>query len=228
MPRNVCKTVVVGESQIGKSSLVNRYSYGRFLETYKPTIGADFFYKTENVQGDEVTVQAWDTPGREAYQSLGTMFYRGSDSFIFAAAWNNLESLASLKAHAKTCIEAAGGDTGRVRGLLVLTKSDAANKVVTNSDARAIMSELEALGVDFIHPEPLSTSAKDGSGIAAVFTMIADDFVTQSNKPEVDMPCPVSFNKNHSDDDDDEVPKKKKNSSKTRKTTGRNFFGFKN
>jgi Ras-related protein Rab-7A len=72
---------------VGKTSLMNRYSTGKFTGQYKATIGADFFSKpiiVTDVFGTShaVTLQIWDTAGQERFQSLGVGFYRGADGAI--------------------------------------------------------------------------------------------------------------------------------------------------
>jgi len=79
------KLVILGDSGVGKTSLMNRYHSNKFTGQYKATIGADFLSKhvsitdqTGNVRN--VTLQIWDTAGQERFQSLGVAFYRGADA----------------------------------------------------------------------------------------------------------------------------------------------------
>lgn len=73
--------------RVGKTSLMNRFSTGKFTGQYKATIGADFLSK-ELVVSDPfgqrrvVTLQIWDTAGQERFQSLGVGFYRGADACL--------------------------------------------------------------------------------------------------------------------------------------------------
>lgn len=73
---------------VGKTSLMNRYSTGKFTGQYKATIGADFLSKDNVVLSDLfgtrqlVTLQIWDTAGQERFQSLGVGFYRGADACL--------------------------------------------------------------------------------------------------------------------------------------------------
>ncbi|MEQ2267209.1 Ras- protein Rab-7A, partial [Xenotaenia resolanae] len=72
------KTILIGNSGVGKSSVMNRYVNHRFTNMYRATIGTDFFSKAVNVAGNTVTQQIWDTAGTERFQSLGSPLYRGS------------------------------------------------------------------------------------------------------------------------------------------------------
>lgn len=73
------KVVAIGDSGVGKTSLIQMFEQSKFTDNFKPTIGADFSNKEIVVDGRTVTLQIWDTAGQERYQSLGTAFYRGAD-----------------------------------------------------------------------------------------------------------------------------------------------------
>merc|ERR1711998_699904 len=80
------KVIILGDSSVGKTSLMNMYVNRKFNNQYKATIGADFLTKEVMVthNGDQrlVTMQIWDTVGQERFQSLGVAFYRGADACI--------------------------------------------------------------------------------------------------------------------------------------------------
>eukprot|EP01041_Mallomonas_annulata_P012488 gene12488-26291_t len=71
------KIIILGDSGVGKTSLMNQYVNKRFTSQYKATIGADFLPK-EVMIDDKI----WDTAGQERFQSLGVAFYRGADACI--------------------------------------------------------------------------------------------------------------------------------------------------
>lgn len=77
--KNFLKIVVLGDANVGKTSLLMRYTQGKNPQNMKPTIGADFQKKEVVVNNTIVTVQIWDTAGQEKYQSIGYAFYRGAD-----------------------------------------------------------------------------------------------------------------------------------------------------
>merc|ERR1711935_911882 len=80
------KVIILGDSSVGKTSLMNMYVNRKFNNQYKATIGADFLTKEVMVahNGDQrlVTMQIWDTAGQERFQSLGVAFYRGADACV--------------------------------------------------------------------------------------------------------------------------------------------------
>ena len=57
------KVVVIGDTNVGKTSLIQRLNQNKFSGTYKPTIGADFSNKVLEIEDRVVTLQIWDTAG---------------------------------------------------------------------------------------------------------------------------------------------------------------------
>lgn len=84
--KHMLKLVILGDSGVGKTSLMNRYHSNKFTGQYKATIGADFLSKHVSITDPQtgtirhVTLQIWDTAGQERFQSLGVAFYRGADA----------------------------------------------------------------------------------------------------------------------------------------------------
>ena len=72
------KVIVLGQANVGKSSLIERYVNNRYSQHRKTTIGADFFCKKLSINDVAVTLMIWDTAGQEQFHrsSLGSQFYR--------------------------------------------------------------------------------------------------------------------------------------------------------
>ena len=80
--KQLLKVIILGDSGVGKTCLLNQYVNKKWDTRYKATIGADFMTKDIDVNGQDVTFQLWDTAGQERFQSLGAAFYRGADAFV--------------------------------------------------------------------------------------------------------------------------------------------------
>lgn len=91
------KVVAIGDSGVGKTSLIQTFEHSRFTEDFKPTIGADFSNKEITVDGKIVILQIWDTAGQERFQSLGTSFYRGADCCLLVYDITNKSSLDNIE-----------------------------------------------------------------------------------------------------------------------------------
>ena len=83
--RTIGKVIVLGDSAVGKTSLLSRYVSGKFDTRFKASIGADMLMKEDVVVGEKMkmSLQLWDTAGQERFASaLGTAYYRGADACI--------------------------------------------------------------------------------------------------------------------------------------------------
>jgi len=94
--RALLKVIILGDSGVGKTSLMNQYVNKKFTNQYKATIGADFLTKEVVIDGKLVTMQIWDTAGQERFQSLGVAFYRGADCCVMVFDLTNPKSFESL------------------------------------------------------------------------------------------------------------------------------------
>jgi Ras-related protein Rab-7A len=121
-----CVNSRVAGFSVGKTSLLNRFSSGKFTGQYKATIGADFVTKEVVVsdafgQRHLVTLQIWDTAGQERFQSLGVAFYRGADAAMLVydiADPMSLDRLDRWKAEFLQQVggmSSSGGGGGRVQ-----------------------------------------------------------------------------------------------------------------
>jgi Ras-related protein Rab-7A len=91
------KTVLLGASGVGKTTLLSQYCHAEFTAHYKATIGADFSTKDIEYEGRVITLQIWDTAGQERFQSLGVAFYRGSDCCVLVYDVTDRKSFESLQ-----------------------------------------------------------------------------------------------------------------------------------
>uniref|UniRef100_A0A0E0C6Z8 Uncharacterized protein n=1 Tax=Oryza meridionalis TaxID=40149 RepID=A0A0E0C6Z8_9ORYZ len=94
--RTLLKVIVLGDSGVGKTSLMNQYVHKKFSQQYKATIGADFVTKEVLIEDRLVTLQIWDTAGQERFQSLGVAFYRGADCCVLVYDVNSNRSFDTL------------------------------------------------------------------------------------------------------------------------------------
>ena len=95
-PKDV-KVVLLGDTGVGKSSLVLRFLSDTFKPFSASTIGASYMSKIIEVQDRTIKFQIWDTAGQEKYKSLAPMYYRGSAAAILVYDITQRESLRTLK-----------------------------------------------------------------------------------------------------------------------------------
>ncbi|XP_056141874.1 ras-related protein Rab-25-like [Lampris incognitus] len=74
----VFKVVLIGESGVGKSNLLSRFTKGEFDHKSHTTIGVEFSTRTVQLQGFAIKAQIWDTAGLERYRAITSAYYRGA------------------------------------------------------------------------------------------------------------------------------------------------------
>ena len=106
--KNFLKIVILGDSGVGKTTLLQQYLNGKVTGQSKPTIGADFSKKEILIDNTVVTLQIWDTAGQEKFQSLGYAFYRGADCCALTFDLTNQTSFENLDRWKRGFLENAG------------------------------------------------------------------------------------------------------------------------
>merc|ERR1711943_119587 len=95
------KLVLLGDSAVGKSSLVLRFVRGQFFEYQESTIGAAFHTQTVALNDTTVKFEIWDTAGQERYHSLAPMYYRGAAAAVVVYDITNSDTFARAKSWVK-------------------------------------------------------------------------------------------------------------------------------
>lgn len=153
------KVVLIGDSGVGKSSILLRYTDDRFSDHQPTTIGVDFKTKYETVQGKRLKVALWDTAGQERFRTLTTTYYRGAQGAILVFDVTRQDTFTNLNTWLEQ-LESADTSRGTVK-LLIGNKVDLPNRVVSFEEA-----ELLAKSKGMIYIE---TSAKTKKGISETF-----------------------------------------------------------
>ena len=76
------KSLIIGDSGVGKSSLLVRFADNQFSGNYITTIGVDFKIRTIELNGERVKLQIWDTAGQERFRTITSTYYRGTHGVI--------------------------------------------------------------------------------------------------------------------------------------------------
>lgn len=99
------KLVLLGESSVGKTSIVSQFVNQQFTDLQDSTIGAAYFSKLSMIKGENYRLEIWDTAGQERYHSLAPMYYRGAKGAIVVfdtTSTNSFEKAKSWISELKT------------------------------------------------------------------------------------------------------------------------------
>ena len=92
-----CQLLIIGDSTVGKTSILSRYTEGSFSPNYLATVGIDFFTKDEVFNGKIVRIKIWDTAGQERYKALTQGFFRNAHGILIVYDVTNAETFDNLK-----------------------------------------------------------------------------------------------------------------------------------
>jgi len=157
------KLVLLGESAVGKSSLVLRFVKGQFHEFQESTIGAAFLTQTVCLDDTTVKFEIWDTAGQERYHSLAPMYYRGAQAAIVVYDITNADTFERAKSWVKELQRQASPN---IVIALAGNKADlTTNRIVEYDEASAYAEENGLLFME--------TSAKTALNVNDIFLAIA-------------------------------------------------------
>ena len=95
------KIVLLGDSGVGKTTIIARWMTGKYYQSLKPTVGTNHQRKIVQIQDKDVELFIWDTAGQEQFHSLMPMYARNAAAVIVVCAIDDLESMKNLT----SCIE---------------------------------------------------------------------------------------------------------------------------
>ena len=164
------KTLVVGDSGVGKSCLLQRFSKGEFDEHYYSTIGVDFEIKTLNLgAGKVVKLQIWDTAGQERFRTITAAYYRGAHAVLLVCDVSNPDSFHNLPRWLKEIRTHAGDE---VQVFLVANKVDTRSRLVEETELRNFADKCQLPYIE--------TSAKRDLNVDKVFENVATDYMQRT------------------------------------------------
>ena len=91
------KVILIGDSGVGKTNLINTSVGLEFDDGKKPTISGSFIEKIVDINGKKYSINLWDTAGQEAYRGVTKLFFKGSDIVILVYDITNIDSFKSLE-----------------------------------------------------------------------------------------------------------------------------------
>lgn len=156
------KVVIIGDSQVGKSSLIQRYINNIFLNHIDSTIGVEFNSRVIVKDDIAIKLQIWDTAGQERFKSITRIYYRNANVIILMFDLTNRKSLESIIDWVNDIM--VNIDCTSVNFYLVGTKMDLDNKEVTGDDIQGMMFILNGIGISITEYFEISSKMNDNVG----------------------------------------------------------------
>ncbi|XP_005916945.1 ras-related protein Rab-15 isoform X1 [Haplochromis burtoni] len=169
------RLLMLGDSGVGKTCMLRRFTESDFDTTHISTIGIDFKMKTLEVDGTKVRVQIWDTAGQERYQTITKQYYRRAQGVIFVY---DVTDKLSFKHIAKWVSDVDEYTTQKMETILVGNKcDDSLRREVSKNQGTKLAG---SYGMEFFE-----TSASKNINISESFERLTE-LVLQAHKRDVD------------------------------------------
>ncbi|CAI4050286.1 hypothetical protein N7582_004877 [Saccharomyces uvarum] len=168
MPTLTIKVVLLGESAVGKSSIVLRFVSNDFTQSREPTIGAAFLTKRISRNDEAIKFEIWDTAGQERFAPLAPMYYRNAQAALVVFDITNEQSFHKAQNWVEQLHERVGN---HIIIALVGNKIDLLSMQNVNRAVRIEVVEDLCQRENLLYFE---TSAKTGENIHEVFQAIGE------------------------------------------------------
>ena len=163
---------MIGDSNVGKTSLLIRFTKNIFQEEIQNSIGVDFKSKDINIVGKKIKLQIWDTAGQEKFRTITTSYYRGAHAITIVFDLTKRETYEHIKRWLNDINRFAKED---VLKFLVGNKSDLINeRRVKYEEAKLFAHQMKAMYFE--------VSAKNNENINEFFEAATKIFILKYNK----------------------------------------------
>ncbi len=173
-----CQLLIIGDSTVGKTSILSRFANGIFNSNYLATVGLDSFTKDEIIDDKTVRIKIWDTAGQERYKSLTKGFFRNAEGVMLVYDVTNSETYENLKFWLQSIKNNTSPDMGEIPIILIGNKIDCEDREVKVEEAENFWKEQ---GYPYFE-----TSAKTGENIDNTIKFLVKKVINvkEGNKDE--------------------------------------------
>ncbi|XP_072457337.1 ras-related protein Rab-8A isoform X1 [Notamacropus eugenii] len=166
------KLLLIGDSGVGKTCVLFRFSEDAFNSTFISTIGIDFKIRTIELDGKRIKLQIWDTAGQERFRTITTAYYRGAMGIMLVYDITNEKSFDNIRNWIRNIEEHASAD---------VEKMILGNKCDVNERRQVSKERGEKLALDY-GIKFMETSAKANINVENAFFTLARDIKAKMDK----------------------------------------------
>ena len=167
------KLVLLGDMNVGKSSIFQRFITGEFPESHEPTIGSCYNFKNVEFEEHIVRVELWDTAGQERFHSLAALYYKNAQAACVVYDVTSEKSFERAQKWIEELHEKGGAD---IVVALTANKIDAEGHKVPREEAMTLAQEQGLLFME--------VSAKENTNVDNLFRTIAQKLPQKSAKKD--------------------------------------------
>eukprot|EP01126_Amoeba_proteus_P049150 TRINITY_DN5729_c0_g1_i1.p1 TRINITY_DN5729_c0_g1~~TRINITY_DN5729_c0_g1_i1.p1 ORF type:complete len:240 (-),score=49.83 TRINITY_DN5729_c0_g1_i1:355-1005(-) len=179
------KVILIGNSCVGKTAILERFTCDRFGGEYRSTIGADFLTKVVQLENhpEPITLQIWDTAGQERFVSMCVAFYRGADAVIVVYDITSVDTIKAIETWKQVFFKQCAMSTEERENFPVFIFGNKLDLVDTSDANVGLAKEM----CDNNCTGHFLVSAKNGDNIETSFQVITKHIFTSQEKLQGDV-----------------------------------------
>ncbi|NPD87793.1 MAG: GTP-binding protein [Asgard group archaeon] len=175
------KTIIVGDPNVGKTSITLRFATGMFRERYLPTIGVEFSVKDIEIDGKRVKLQAWDTGSHDRFSYVRPLYYKGSYGVLVVYDLTNHQSFENLD---KWFTEVFTNCETVIPAIIIGNKADLDEERAISDKELLEYANSKKKEYDFDELETYEVSAKNGQNINDIYYELTKKMIEKSTSLE--------------------------------------------
>jgi len=175
------KFVIIGNHEVGKTSLIRQFVERKFSQDYRATIGLNIFAHNFDFQGNEINVQLWDIGAQQYFKRFRKIYYKGAEAAFIVYDLTNRESFEKIKDWYEEINQLI--DEINIPIVIVGNKVDLSEqRVISTAEGEEFAKSLSETGISYIE-----TSALSGENVINAFELIAYHYIIKTKKKEKDV-----------------------------------------
>ena len=172
-----CQLLIIGDSSVGKTSIISRYANGTFKEEYLATVGLDYYTKDEIIDNKTIQIKLWDTAGQERFKALTQNYFRNAEGVLLVYDVTSTESFDNLKYWISSIKDNMKQQDMNIPLIIIGNKIDM-------EDSREIIKENAEKFAGENNYKYFETSAKTGVGVDDAIRELVNQVLKQTGSDE--------------------------------------------